>query len=179
MKKYILGVLLASTLFIRSGLCGDSKYERLRADIHSQNLLQLKTDLRDNEHLSQELYAVLIDEARQIHANLAKELSLFDYLMLYGGGLLSSILLAMAVESFDTYNRKVGEHSLFLNVQITQDAQDEALGNMFITGILGCWCAYIAKRGYDLTHGSFARAVGNADSIVWALEKAKDFYSDL
>ena len=98
--------------------------------------------------------------------------------MLYGGGLLSSILLAMAVESFDTYNRKVGEHSLFLNVQITQDVQDEALGNMFITGILGCWCAYIAKRGYDLTHGSFARAVGNADSIVWALEKAKDFYSD-
>ena len=74
--------------------------------------------------------------------------------------------------------RKIGEHSLLLQAEITKDNQADALGIMWITGILGCWCACVAKRGYDLTHGSFARAVANADAIVWALENAKDFYSD-
>ena len=175
MKKYIT-VLCLTTLLSQSLLYGDSKYERLLADIDAQNLFRLKQDLQDNEYLTPRLYKRLIDEAKEIRDRLQKKLSIWtdprDFWNVVLGTPLTVVSSVCCLEMADmAMFKRVYERSLIFNSMISSNDKEVAWGRAIFASLMICVFGYMTKQGYNLTYGRMQ--VATAKTIVQLLEKAR------
>ena len=173
MKKYSITVLCLTTLLSQSLLYGDSKYERLLADIDTQNLPRLKKNLQDDEYLSPEPYKRLIDEAKEIHERLQKKLSIWsdprDLLVAVVGAVQTAVCSVCCLEMADmAMFKRVGERSLIFNSTISSNDKELAWGRAIFMGFATFMSGAIVRLGYSLKYGRMQ--IVNAKAIVWALE---------
>lgn len=182
MKKYSIHVLCVTTLLTQSLLCGDSKYERLLADVDTQNFPRLLNDLQDDEYLPPKLYNRLIQEARQIHYELNKKRSFLnhprDFWSVAIGAPLTLAFSLMFIEVLDvSLFRDAGNKALISRKRVAHDDKPAALGVAAVMSFLTTYFGYAASRGYNCKWGSIV--IDNAQKIVRALEKARDAESDV
>lgn len=179
MKNYFVHVLCITTLLVPS-LFGESKYERLLADVKAQNLSQLESDLQGGGYLAPKQYEQLIDGAKGIHETFQKKLSILsdprDYLSVLIGLPVSILFGITCVYGADISRKSMGERCL-LGEKITKsDKESFTLVNATYCGIISIFSWYAAMRGYNLTYAR--KSVDNAEAIVRAVEEARDTESE-
>lgn len=179
MKKYFV-LLLSVAMLLVPLLYGDTKYERLLADVQAQNLSQLENDLRDPGYLTKEQYTELINGAKSIHEKFQEKLSIFndprDYLRVFIGAPVCFMFALTCMYGADINRKSVGDRCL-LDQKITQDDKDAfSQGGIFVCGAISLFSGYAALRGYHLAYGR--KPVDNAHAIVQLLEKARDAESE-
>lgn len=176
MKKYSIIILCLTALLSQSLLFGDSKYERLLADLDAQNLPRLKKDLQDGEYLSPKLYRRLLDEAKEIHECLQKKLSIWsdprDLLRVVVGVPLTVVCGLCCIEMIDVaVLRDPGDRALISHRGIGYDEKWLSLCLAIGASTLTSLSAYATSRGYKLTYGRMP--VDTAKAIVRLFEKSR------
>ena len=175
MKKYSITVLCLTTLLLPSLLFGDSKYERLLADVDAQNFPRLRKNLQDDEYISPKLYKRLIEEAKEIHERLQKKLSIWsnprDTAAVGVGAVLTIFCGLYCIEMVDTALFKwQGDRSLIFNGRISRNDKEVAWVRAILMGFATCTFGAFVRQGYSLAYGRLQ--IANAKAIVRALETA-------